>query len=115
MTLIHKNNLPRPGLVTMRGAPVRRRTASRPLLFSATPDQDLVPRVWNVIYPDAMGPVVDAIRDHYEEHVSAIFTFTLPRTAEVVNVRHLSPPAISWSNGISATVSVELEEQLAYQ
>lgn len=112
-TIAPDKTLPTPGTVTVRGAPLRRSTGAGPLLFSATPDAQLVPRVLDLAYVDVPGPVADAIRRHYREHRHRTFLWTLPRTAEVVSARHLSPPTIQWSSDVSASASVTLEIQLA--
>lgn len=116
MGSIAANALPRPGMVTPRGGPVRLQSRDGHLLFTHTPDPDLVPRSWLFEWFAPHGAVGDAIRSHYDQHGQAVFTVTIPRTGEVVHVRWLSPPSIQWASAVSiASIAVELEEALAHE
>lgn len=114
-SIARDNMLPPPATVTVRGAPVRRSSAAGSLLFSSTPDAQLVPIVIDLAYVNAPGPVLDALRRHYREHGRETFLFTIPRTSEVVSVRYLTPPAFQWGSAVAGSATVELEVQLAHQ
>lgn len=103
-------------MVTPRGGPVRMQSTDGHLLFTHTPDPDLVPRSWLFEWFSPHGAVGDAIRQHYRQHGEAVFPVTIPRTGEVVHVRWLSPPSIQWASAVSiASIAVELEEALAHE
>lgn len=116
MTSVQADALPMPALVELRGAPVRAQSAAGDFVFTRVPDSQMVPRAWVFTWGGAHGAVGDVIRRHYADHFAAAFSFTLPRTAEVVILRWLSPPSIQWSSAVAiASATGEFEECLAHE
>lgn len=111
----HKDTLPMPSHVAVRSRQVRRRSSSGNMLFGSVPDAALAPRVFTFTWERAHGPVADVVRRHFGDHGRATFTAKLPRTAEVVHVRWLSPPSIQWASAVAASMTGELEEVLAHE
>lgn len=110
-----KDLLPLPSSIALRSGQARRQSTGQ-MLFTNRPDPALNPRRWLVSWgPNAHGAGIDVIRRHYDDHAAAVFTLTLPRTAEVVSVRWLTPPQIQWNNAVSASVTGEVEEALAHE
>ena len=113
---IHKDNLPRPSAVEFQRAPKRVQTATEGSMFmTSTADPALLPTRLTLFWDNVRPQVVDAIWQHFSEHCHATFSITEPRTAEVLLVRWLSPPSISWSTPVAASVTGDLEVALAYE
>lgn len=112
---IQAGNLPRPSAVEIRAVDVVGQSNAGNFLFTRQPDTALRGRVFLFIYDAAPAAVADAIRRHYREHFAKTFTVKLPRTGEVVRVRHLSSPSIQWHSAAAASATVELEEALAHE
>lgn len=116
MVSTHKDRgLPVPSDLAVRCRQVRRQSNEGNLVFTGVPDPALAPRLFTFIWRGVHGAIADVLRRHYQDHATETFEAVLPRTAEVVHVRWLSPPSINWSNAVAASVTGELEEVLAHE
>jgi hypothetical protein len=107
-------SLPRPSGVSMQIMQARMQSAAGNLLMTRTPDSQLAPRRFLFSWRDSYGATADAIRRHYREHPFETFSFTLPRTGEVVWLRYHSAPSVNWTSAASASISAEFDEMLAH-
>jgi hypothetical protein len=115
MATVHADNLPQPNTLAVRFDQARAQTRSGEFLFTNRPDTAQAPRIFEVTWSDTFGAVADVVRRHYRDHAFAVFTFTVPRSGELVKVTWRSPPNIQWRSAVSASIAGELEEQLAHE
>lgn len=113
---IHKDNLPRPSIWEVVSAGPVRLLTSEPgaMLISVVMDPSVQPQRIRLGWQQVRREVVSAIHRHYTLHWSAVFSVVDPRSAAQLKVRWLEPPSISWINGVTATVTAEMEAAVAY-
>ena len=113
---IAANNLPNPSVAhDIEDRPRRITPSWSQTVLRAIPDDHLRPRRWLLGWDNVPRAVAVAIREHYAAHRWATWSWTVPRTGEVVFVRWLSPPAISWRTATSASATAELGQALAVE
>lgn len=109
--------LPSPGRVSVEVLDTTQRSVtwrSGKILRTRQTDPSNRPRRWNLSYDSCNGAVADAIRQHFQQHRLADFTWSPPGASSPVRVMHREPPSIDWDSSTTATVRVYLEELLAY-
>lgn len=116
MVATHSGLIPQPAAHSILRMQARRQSSEGSMLFTAVPDPAQAPRRIRYEYRDPHGAIGDVMRRHYDEHALKTFSLTLPRTEEIVTVRWLGPPSLSWSSASSvASIAAEFEEVLAHE
>jgi hypothetical protein len=114
---IDADALPRPSRVEWEDGTVRVQSngwRSGGILRTRTPDPQLRPRRWSLIYERVHGAVAAALRAHFAEHGNTDFAWTPPGTSIAARVIYREPTTIDWDNATSASCRVFLEEVLAH-
>lgn len=112
---IAANNLPMPGMIAERFEPRTRRSAGGDFRFRNTPDPLNKRRSWLLTWQQVPSATADAVWQHYREHSVGTFTWFVPRTAELIPVRWVTPPAFSWTSPQQVTVTAEIEQAEAFE
>jgi hypothetical protein len=117
VTSIAPDNLPQPNSVLIADeSAVRLSTVPSSVPRWHRPDPTLMPRRFLLAWTNAHGVVGKAVRQHFDEHPHAVFTFVMPRSGEVIRAMWAAPPDIQWASFHTvASIAAEVEEVLAYE
>jgi hypothetical protein len=109
-------NLPAPALVSRVDETVVRHSSVPGIPRHHRPDPTLHPGRARVLWQGCSGAIGDAIRRHYDEHPNAVWSWTVPRTGEVVRALWAAPPNIQWASATTvASITAEVEIVLAHE
>lgn len=82
--------------------------------FHSRPDPQLSPRRISVAWLRVPASVADAIVAHADSYLNDTFTVRLHDTAQTVRVQWATFPTVQWDSEVTADVTGELVEALAY-
>lgn len=109
-------SLPPPSFMHLNDRVVRNVTDWRAggALLHGTPDSQVRPDVWELVWQQIPAATANAIRAHFRDHGAGTWTWRQPKTGTEYVARHLGPPIITWHNRTSsADVRLELELAIA--
>ncbi len=114
---IHPDALPMAGLTAEARGPRKRVSQDGDFRFQHLPDASprMVRRSWLLSWQAAPRAVADAVWRHYTAHKTTTFRWAAPRTAEVLYVRWLSPPAFSFASPHGVLITAEIEQAEAHE
>lgn len=77
-------------------------------------DDELNPKIWLLTWQFASRAQVDAIWQHYDQHSIGSFKWKPPVIKTLRTFQWFSPPSIQWTTPVSASVTGEIEQLLAF-